>query len=393
MELYKKSIKKTNKKKNKEEIIIDVIDNGTNNIMSNYKKESVHYLVDDKNYRVDCKMSKICSDYLRYHYTDEIVANFPYIYLIKKTNGNHSYYELLYFVDEVDDAQASATLNTSQPALATGGGSGSTLARAASGGGGGTGGGGTGGGGTGGGGTGGGGPVASGGGGTGGGVGANNENRILITFIFINDVYPLLDNIFEGLINLNCSYLNDVVASTSASNQQQSSVSRFGRTVRQPERLVMVGPGQSSTMRRLQIGGANSSAVPKSSYFNIYNSNQYTADESKLSYYVIIDLELYPGKDGIPLSQKAVLGCQVKYEKMRQAYANLFGIEYRPNEFIPSTAKKYKKEDDKNKQKTRKNYGDGFERNNYTRRMYGDRRGLYGPNPYGPNPYAQFPYQ
>ena len=201
------------------------------------------------------------------------------------------------------------------------------------------------------------------------------------------------------MINLNCSYLNIAnAASTLASNQPpQSSVSRFGRNVRQPERLVMVAPGESSTIRTLQRGGANSNAVPKSSYFNIYNSNQYTADESKLSYYVIIDLELYPGKDGIPLSQKAVLGCQIKYEKMRQAYANLFGIEYRPNEFIPSTAKKYKKEDDKNKQKTRKNYGNSFERNNYTRREYQDRRGLYGPNPYEPNYYApnyytQLPY-
>ena len=141
MELYKKSIKK-NRQKNTEEVNIDLINNDTNATMRNYKRKSVHYLVDDKNYRVDCKMLQTCREYLNHYYPDGSTISFPYIYLIKKTNGKHSYYELLYFVDEVDDAQASATLNTSQLALATGGGSGSTLARAASGGGGGTGGGG-----------------------------------------------------------------------------------------------------------------------------------------------------------------------------------------------------------------------------------------------------------
>lgn len=80
-----------------------------------------------------------------------------------------------------------------------------------------------------------------------------------------------------------------------------------------------------------------------------YSSNTSDAflknKESKLSYYVIVDLELYPGKDGVPLSQKAVLGCQVQYEKIRQSWATLFGIPYRPNELnivghvAPSTVK------------------------------------------------------
>jgi hypothetical protein len=125
-------------------------------------------------------------------------------------------------------------------------------------------------------------------------------------------------------------------------------------------------------------GGDGTSAVPKSSYFNIYNSNQYTSDESKLSYYVIIDLELYPGKDGIPISQRAVLSCQVRYEKMRQAYANLFGIQYRPNEFIPSTTKPYKKPDDNDKKKTQKNYNE-LHSQNYTRRAYPPQYPPYGP--------------
>jgi hypothetical protein len=90
-------------------------------------------------------------------------------------------------------------------------------------------------------------------------------------------------------------------------------------------------------------------------YININKStnNLFGSKESKLSYYIIIDLELYPGKDGIPLSQKLVLGCQMRYEKIRQAWAKLFGLIYRPHEsnfsnhITPSTVE-YKKKSDSN---------------------------------------------
>jgi len=77
-------------------------------------------------------------------------------------------------------------------------------------------------------------------------------------------------------------------------------------------------------------GGASLSSgyVSASRGNTAYASNR----DSRLSYYVIIDLDLYPGKDGIPLTQKAVLACQNRYEKIRQAWAKLFGLVYRPNE-------------------------------------------------------------
>jgi hypothetical protein len=117
--------------------------------------------------------------------------------------------------------------------------------------------------------------------------------------------------------------------------------------------------------------GGDDSLVPKSSYFNVYNSNQYTSDESKLSYYVIIDIELYPGKDGIPASQRAVLSCQSRYEKIRQAYSNLFGLEYRPNEFISSiyTPPPKKSKGSENINDTRRNISRNYP-NYYTRRRY-----------------------
>jgi hypothetical protein len=53
--------------------------------------------------------------------------------------------------------------------------------------------------------------------------------------------------------------------------------------------------------------------------------------DPNLSYYIVIDLELYPG-DSIPLATKASLACQIRYEKIRQSYADLFGLVYQPKE-------------------------------------------------------------
>ena len=78
----------------------------------------------------------------------------------------------------------------------------------------------------------------------------------------------------------------------------------------------------------------------------------YGSTNSKLSFYVIIDLDLYPGADGIPVAQQAVLACQNKYEKIRKSWAKIFGLVYRPIEMdvvghvAPDTVKYKKKRDD-----------------------------------------------
>jgi len=58
-------------------------------------------------------------------------------------------------------------------------------------------------------------------------------------------------------------------------------------------------------------------------YSNSYDSN--------LAYYIVIDLELYPGET-IPLQEKASLACQIRYEKIRKSYADIFGLIYQPKE-------------------------------------------------------------
>ena len=97
---------------------------------------------------------------------------------------------------------------------------------------------------------------------------------------------------------------------------------------------------------------------------------------SKLSYYVIVDLELHPGKDELSTTKKVSLGCDENYEKIRKSWADMFGNVYTPTEITvkkkEDTNKKGTKETDKIKTKTRR-YNNDRQYNNVTRRPYDDR--------------------
>ena len=59
---------------------------------------------------------------------------------------------------------------------------------------------------------------------------------------------------------------------------------------------------------------------------------QYNIDrerKSKLSYYIEIELELFPGTQ-INTIQKYSVKCQTTFERIREAWADIFGFEYRP---------------------------------------------------------------
>jgi len=96
------------------------------------------------------------------------------------------------------------------------------------------------------------------------------------------------------------------------------------------------------------------------------NFTRYRANyDSNLTYYIVINLELYPG-DHIPLSARASIACQARYEKIRKSYADLFGLVYQPKELKLSEDmnKKYIA----SKSKTKKEIGGSHKKNNNTRR-------------------------
>jgi hypothetical protein len=71
---------------------------------------------------------------------------------------------------------------------------------------------------------------------------------------------------------------------------------------------------------------------PYNESYNVpYNVSQNKSKDqkSKLSFYITIELELFPGTSVNPL-QKSVVKCQSTFERIRESWANIFGFQYRP---------------------------------------------------------------
>ena len=116
---------------------------------------------------------------------------------------------------------------------------------------------------------------------------------------------------------------------------------------------------------------------------------------SRLSYYVVVDLELYPGRT-IPITQRVSLSCQVKKNNILELLSKITGTQFVPSTmyvFDPKRIAKYynnrgieqKKDAEKKRQQTR-NKRQGYYSRNKTRSL---RRPGYGygyGNGYGYNP-------
>lgn len=80
--------------------------------------------------------------------------------------------------------------------------------------------------------------------------------------------------------------------------------------------------------------------------------NKMKDQSSKTAYYINVDLELYPGKT-ITTGQKLDTKCQSAFENIREAYADMFGYQYRPAQVTQAYAyeTKVRKQLEKEKEK------------------------------------------
>jgi hypothetical protein len=85
----------------------------------------------------------------------------------------------------------------------------------------------------------------------------------------------------------------------------------------------------------VQVGGDNTTVNTTIQTGETRSFRPGFRNNSNLSYYIIVDLELYPG-ESIPLLKQPVIACHIRYEKIRQAFAEMFGLLYRPLEFNQS---------------------------------------------------------
>jgi hypothetical protein len=71
---------------------------------------------------------------------------------------------------------------------------------------------------------------------------------------------------------------------------------------------------------------------PFGQLINYTHNEQYNIakeKKSKLSYYIEIELELYPGTE-VNTVQRLSVKCQSQFERIREAWADIFGFQYRP---------------------------------------------------------------
>jgi hypothetical protein len=93
------------------------------------------------------------------------------------------------------------------------------------------------------------------------------------------------------------------------------------------------------------------------------SQNKAKDQKSKLSFYITVELELFPGKS-VNALQKSVVKCQSTFERIREAWANIFGFEYRP---LPMT------ESYDYKSKVNKTQKKNINAKNTTRKIHSDK--------------------
>jgi len=145
-----------------------------------------------------------------------------------------------------------------------------------------------------------------------------------------------------------------------------------------PERLLNIRNGVDPALASIAIGPrrpmAGGQISNKNRYVNVYNDNLPTIGDSKLSYYIIIDLELYPG-ESIPLIKQPVIACNLRYEKIRQAFADMFGFAYHPLDFykrdhVAPSSVKYRKDGESREYENFSRFNNNYRRPIDTRRFH-----------------------
>jgi hypothetical protein len=108
----------------------------------------------------------------------------------------------------------------------------------------------------------------------------------------------------------------------------------------------------------------------QNSYYNNsnldYNISQNKAKDqkSKLSFYITIELELFPGTSANIL-EKSIVKCKSTFERIREAWADIFGFEYRPSPMSEAYQYNLKKDDDTQQKNEQQDY-----KNNKTEKLH-----------------------
>ena len=118
--------------------------------------------------------------------------------------------------------------------------------------------------------------------------------------------------------------------------------------------------------------GYNQQMLPYNIIQNNIVQNKAKDQKSKLTFYIEIELELFPGESA-NIFQKSVVKCQSTFERIREAWADIRGFEYRPSPMNEAYAynitsdeeqRKQKKEERKQRKQQKKTLKNNIRNNN-----------------------------
>ena len=81
--------------------------------------------------------------------------------------------------------------------------------------------------------------------------------------------------------------------------------------------------------------------------------NKAKDQKSKLTFYIEVELELFPGTSA-NVFQKSVIKCQSTFERIREAWADIRGFEYRPSPMNEAYAYNITNDEEKKEQRKQK---------------------------------------
>ena len=96
--------------------------------------------------------------------------------------------------------------------------------------------------------------------------------------------------------------------------------------------------------------GYNQQMLPYNIIQNNIVQNKAKDQKSKLTFYIEIELELFPGESA-NIFQKSVVKCQSTFERIREAWADIRGFEYRPSPMNEAYAYNITSDEEQRKQR------------------------------------------
>jgi hypothetical protein len=107
-------------------------------------------------------------------------------------------------------------------------------------------------------------------------------------------------------------------------------------------------PRQNYPPQNYPIQNYNYPYIPYNPSYNMVQ-NKEKVQKSKLSFYITIELDLFPGTS-VNMSQKHMVKCQSTFERVREAWTDIFGFQYKKAPMIEAYSYQNNKKD-----KTQKN--------------------------------------